>query len=106
VTLTEDIRFFEQRLREMAEEAVELQARVAELERHNQILQKELEEASRAVGSGFSPLTKLYDEGFHVCHASYASPRDLHEDCPWCLSLLHHRGRNNAVTIAETSLHD
>jgi len=92
MTLSEELKEWRMKLVELLEESSELQEKVAELEAQNRILRERLSRAESKEG-GMEALRKLYDEGFHICHARFAQQRD--EECLFCLSLLHNRGVSN-----------
>ena len=89
MALSDQYREFEQRLLALVEESTALGEKVAELERQTQVLLERLSRATMQDG-GMEALRKLYDEGFHICHARFAQPRE--DDCLFCLSFLHNRG--------------
>jgi len=89
MTLYEDIFKWHEQLQTLLTEADELRERVGELERYNAYLQQKL--ISDEKSGGFEALKTLYNEGYHICHAHFARPRE--EDCLFCLSLLCNEGR-------------
>jgi regulator of replication initiation timing len=91
--LYEDLLIWQEKLSALLEEGGELNARVAQLERQNRLLQESHAQASYSNG-GVTALHGLYDEGFHVCHARFAQTRE--EDCLFCLSLLHQAAKEDS----------
>ncbi|GAV22936.1 initiation-control protein YabA [Carboxydothermus pertinax] len=100
--LTTLLNDFEEKVKKLLEEYLEIKAYVSQLEEENQKLRQEVikfykplqEEAKkeRKPGPGFKNLARLYQEGFHVCHAHFGEARG-DEDCLWCITFI--KGRNN-----------
>jgi len=91
MSLSNDLREWMQRLNALVAEGHELSARVLELEQQNSVLRSQVSEES-VKSSSMETLSALYDDGFHICHASFARAREG-EDCLFCLSFLHKEGR-------------
>ena len=86
MSLSNDLRLWEADLEDLLKELRQLRQRVIHLEEQNQILREKVA-TENIRGEGLESLSRLYDEGFHVCHAHFAQQRE--EDCLFCLSLLH-----------------
>jgi regulator of replication initiation timing len=73
------------------------------LKEENQNLKKllftkeEEEEPDQEGGMGYDNLTRLYREGFHVCHLNFGEGRE--SDCLFCMGLLD----NNLDEVEEES---
>lgn len=88
MSLYRDLLDWLNRLALLEEEGEDLARRLEDLERQNALLQQRLVEGD---GSGFEALTSLYEEGYHICPASFGESRS--EDCLFCLNFLLHKGK-------------
>lgn len=86
--LTEALIDLENRLAVMLEEIRELKMRAYALEDQNERLRAKLY-AKKMQGEGYDNLSRLYEEGFHICPAHFATARNEGEDCLFCLGFLH-----------------
>jgi len=89
MSLAEEIQNWQDKLSALLEEGRILQHKVALLERQHAYMQESLSRQPLRE-DGIGALSKLYDEGFHICHAYFAQMRE--EDCLFCLSFLHKEG--------------
>ncbi|MCL2817366.1 MAG: DNA replication initiation control protein YabA [Clostridiales bacterium] len=89
MSLADEIKKWQEKLDALLQEGQLLQQKAAHLERQNAYLQERLS-GRQAQDDGMEALSKLYDEGFHICHAYFAQPRE--EDCLFCLSFMHKEG--------------
>lgn len=76
----------------MLEELQDLRMQVLALDAQNEQLRLQLY-AQKDHREGHEHLTRLYEEGFHICPAHFASGRAEGEDCLFCLSFLQRRQR-------------
>jgi len=90
MTLYDDIMDWQEKLRSLFEEGIELARRADELEQQNVILQQQL---SAEQYRGFDALSDLYDDGFHICPANFGQSRE--DDCLFCLNFLLHKGKKD-----------
>ena len=86
MSLSGELRLWEADLEKLLFELRDLRQKAVNLEAQNEILRQRVS-ADNIRGEGLESLSRLYDEGFHVCHTRFAQQRD--EDCLFCLSLLH-----------------
>ncbi|HHY59907.1 MAG TPA: DNA replication initiation control protein YabA [Clostridia bacterium] len=77
----------EAKLKAILEEVQELKRYASALEQQNEQLRAKLY-AQQEHGKAYENLAKLYEEGFHVCHAHFGRFRSQEEDCLFCLSFL------------------
>ncbi|MCL2678309.1 MAG: initiation control protein YabA, partial [Clostridiales bacterium] len=85
MSLADEIKNWQEKFSALLQEGQLLQQKAAQLEKQNAYLQES--HSRRQVDGGIGALSKLYDEGFHICHAYFAQTRE--EDCLFCLSFLH-----------------
>lgn len=78
----------ETKLKAILEELQELKMYAYALEEQNEQLRAKLYAQQEQQGTAYDNLTKLYEEGFHVCHAHFGRFRSQDEDCLFCLGLL------------------
>ncbi|NLF80279.1 MAG: DNA replication initiation control protein YabA [Clostridia bacterium] len=90
MTLLAEFKLWQEKLQALQKEGEELMARIEELERQNAELRRRLAEGDYE-GDGFEALTKLYEEGFHICPGNFGRGRE--EDCLFCLNFLLHKGK-------------
>lgn len=90
MSLYQEMLQWQEELNALLRQGHELTQRVAELERQNASLQKRLVDEDYQ-GNGFEALTKLYEEGFHICPGNFGQGRE--EDCLFCLNFLLHKGK-------------
>lgn len=81
------VRELEAKLKMLLEEIQELKMYAYALEDQNEQLRAKLY-AQQEQGTAYDNLAKLYEEGFHVCHAHFGRFRSQKEDCLFCLSFL------------------
>lgn len=91
MSLTQDLEALEEKLQEALAQIEQMKLVVESLEDQNAILRTKLS-TEKIRGEGFESLSRLYDEGYHICHEYYAQRRD--EPCLFCLSFLYEEGYN------------
>lgn len=89
MTLSHDLQEYEEQIARLLDRTRELRQKAEELEKQNFLLQEQLLNNPAHKG-GLQELATLYDEGYHICHAYFAQPRQ--EECLFCLSFLHREG--------------
>ncbi|MGI6361525.1 MAG: initiation control protein YabA [Bacillota bacterium] len=89
MSLSRDLQEWEEKLIDLLSETQALRQRAEDLEKQNFLLQEQLSKTGDNQ-DGLEELARLYDEGFHICHAFFG--QSLSEDCMFCLSFLHRRG--------------
>ncbi|NLL17548.1 MAG: DNA replication initiation control protein YabA [Clostridia bacterium] len=85
----------EAKLKAILEEIQELKMYAYALEEQNEQLREKLY-AQQQQGTAYDNLAKLYEEGFHVCHAHFGRFRPQNEDCLFCLSFLHKNNKDGS----------
>ena len=87
--LTQALREMEEKVEEILAEIQTLRRHVHQLEEQNEFLRAKLyaeKLKGHGLGEGFENLTRLYEEGYHVCPEHFARART--EDCLFCMGFL------------------
>ncbi|GAW91617.1 initiation control protein YabA [Calderihabitans maritimus] len=92
--LTESLIELEEKLNAILAEVRNLKMHIYALEEENERLRAKLYE-ERAQGNAFDNLSRLYDEGFHVCPPHFARARKAGNDCLFCISFLQKERKQN-----------
>ncbi|MBQ1501684.1 MAG: DUF972 family protein [Firmicutes bacterium] len=89
MSLINEFKEWQDKLKALAEEGDALSERIADLERQNAELRQQLAENTNG-GDGFQALKDIYDDGFHICPGSFGQSRE--EECLFCLNFLLNKG--------------
>ncbi|MCL1874205.1 MAG: initiation control protein YabA [Clostridiales bacterium] len=81
MSLGEELLQLEEKLAALYEECERLRQAAASLEEKKNLLSQQL-----AAEQELKPLNRIYDEGFHICHAYFTKERA--GECLFCLALL------------------
>ncbi len=92
MTLQQELEDWRKRLNDLLEEGDQLHERAADLEKQNALLEERLVNGEYQTG-GFEALTKIYDDGYHICPANFGRRRE--EECLFCLTFLLHKGKKD-----------
>ena len=92
MTLSDEIKTWQEQMFFLLQEGERLIAKAEELEQQNAILQEQISKEGLRSRS-MDELSAIYDDGYHICHAGFGRPREDGEDCIFCLSFLHANGR-------------
>ncbi len=94
MSLKNEIRLMEDELSRLLLNLQELRIKVDSLEVQNARLLERVS-AENLQSEGIETLTKLYEEGFHICPTHFAKDREG-EECLFCLAFLRGDGNQNA----------
>ncbi len=89
MSLSRDLKEWKERFNSLLAEGQELLKKIEERERQSCVLQESFTTAQAGSG-GLEALRKLYDDGFHICHARFGQIRE--EECLFCVSFLQDEG--------------
>jgi regulator of replication initiation timing len=90
MTPVQDLRKWRERFSALLQEGITLLKRLEEQEERHRLLQESLSQPAVSNDEELADLNKLYGDGFHICHACFALPRD--GECLFCMSFLQNKG--------------